>query len=112
MNSLFRTLEDDGYRKRIVGEPKDTVFQIIISLSIGVSAFLTFCVLRPRWPTLYAARKRQKDEADILPELPGSLFGWLPVLWGISDQQVLTSAGLDAFVVGGDASGTDGSLTG
>jgi hypothetical protein len=57
-------------------------------------------ILRPRWPTLYAARKRQKDEADILPDLPRSLFGWLPVLWGIGEDQVLASAGLDAFVVG------------
>lgn len=58
-------------------------------------------ILRPRWPGLYAARKRQKYEAVSLPELPRSLFGWMPVLWRISEEQVLASAGLDAFVVCG-----------
>jgi hypothetical protein len=48
---------------------------------------------------MYAARKRQKYQAESLPELPNSLFGWMPVLWRISEQQILASAGLDAFVV-------------
>ena len=56
-------------------------------------------ILRPRWPTLYAARKRLKDEAEFLPELPRSLFGWMVSLWKITEDQVLASAGLDAFVV-------------
>jgi hypothetical protein len=30
--------------------------------------------------------------------MPRSLFGWIPVLWRISEDQVLSSAGLDAFV--------------
>lgn len=44
MNHIFRVLEDDGYKKHIVGEPRDTVYQIIISASIGLSAFVAFCV--------------------------------------------------------------------
>ena len=55
--------------------------------------------LRPRWAGLYAARKRQKDAATSLPDLPNTLFGWMPVVWRITDQQVLASAGLDAYVV-------------
>ncbi|KAF2671282.1 DUF221-domain-containing protein [Microthyrium microscopicum] len=90
--------DDDNYRKRIIGDPKDTVFQILLSLLIGTSAFLGFCVLRPRWPSLYAARKRTRDEAEVLPDLPPSLFGWIPALWRVSEEQVLASAGLDAFV--------------
>lgn len=35
---------EDGYKKRMVGDPKDTVFQIVISAVLGVSAFLAFCV--------------------------------------------------------------------
>lgn len=35
---------DDDYRKRIVGDPKDTVLQIGISVSVGLLAFLAFCV--------------------------------------------------------------------
>ena len=55
--------------------------------------------LRPRWTSLYAARKKQKNAAAILPELPGTFFGWIPVLYRITEEEVLASAGLDAFVV-------------
>ena len=71
--------------------------QIAISLLLGTVAFLSFCVLRPRWTGLYAARKKQKNEATALPELPDSMFGWIMPLWRINDQQVLASAGLDAY---------------
>ena len=55
--------------------------------------------LRPRWTALYAARKKQKNAASRLPELPDTLFGWIPVLYRITEGEVLASAGLDAFVV-------------
>ncbi|KAF2405310.1 DUF221-domain-containing protein [Trichodelitschia bisporula] len=94
----FRTLQDDGYRKRIVGDPKDTIVQIAISGALGLGAFVAFCILRTRWPSLYAARKRQNSGAANLPDLPNSLLGWIPALWHITEEQVLASAGLDAFV--------------
>ena len=78
---------------------QDIIQQIVISVALGFSAFLTFCFLRPRWPSLYAARKKQKNAASILPELPDTFFGWIPVLYRITEDQVLASAGLDAFVV-------------
>lgn len=92
--------DDDDPLKKFMGvnNPRDTTIQIVISLVFGLSAFLAFCVLRPRWTGLYAARKRQKDEATALPELPNSLFGWILPLWRITDQQLLASAGLDAYV--------------
>jgi hypothetical protein len=77
--------------------PRDTTIQILFSLTLGVGAFLSFCILRPRWGGLYAARKRQNDETA-LPELPNSFFGWIMPLWRITDQQILASAGLDAYV--------------
>ena len=80
-----------------VNQPRERTIQIIGSLLLGVTAFLTFCVLRPRWTGLYAARKKQKNEASALPELPKSLFGWILPLWRITDQQILASAGLDAY---------------
>lgn len=55
--------------------------------------------LRPRWTGLYAARKRQKNAASSLPELPDTFLGWLPALYRITEEEVLASAGLDAFVV-------------
>ncbi|KAF9635617.1 protein of unknown function DUF221 [Lasiodiplodia theobromae] len=78
--------------------PRDITIQVILSIALGAGAFLAFCILRPRWEGLYAARKKQNDEATALPELPRSLFGWIPALWRITDQQVLASAGLDAYV--------------
>ncbi|KAJ4131439.1 hypothetical protein NW768_005625 [Fusarium equiseti] len=77
---------------------KNVEVQFVLSLAIGVSAFLLFCFLRPRWPSLYAARKRRLDHQLGLPTLPNSAFGWIPTLYRITEEQVLASAGLDAFV--------------
>ena len=100
MDGLFGLVDDgdDDYKKYIgASRPREKTIQVVASLLLGVTAFLTFCVLRPRWTGLYAARKKQKQEADALPELPTSLFGWILPLWRITDQQILASAGLDAF---------------
>jgi len=49
---------------------------------------------------LYAARKKHKNAASILPELPDTFFGWMPTLYLITEEEILASAGLDAYVVG------------
>ncbi|KJZ72278.1 hypothetical protein HIM_08319 [Hirsutella minnesotensis 3608] len=77
---------------------KDLEVQLILSLILGVSALLAFCILRPRWPGLYSARKRRLDTNVSLPALPSSFCGWIPKLYRITEEQVLASAGLDAFV--------------
>ncbi|KAL2868742.1 putative DUF221 domain protein [Aspergillus lucknowensis] len=77
---------------------RDLYTQLVISLALGIIAFLSFCLLRPKWTELYAARRRQRHAALHLPELPDSFFGWIPVLYRITEEQVLQSAGLDAFV--------------
>ncbi|KAI9158176.1 Calcium permeable stress-gated cation channel 1 [Paramyrothecium foliicola] len=77
---------------------KDMLVQLVLSLVLGVSAFVTFCILRPRWPSLYAARERRLDPSVGLPELSQSFLGWIPQLWRVTEEQVLASAGLDAFV--------------
>jgi hypothetical protein len=46
---------------------------------------------------LYHARKKQSGAASRLPELPKSLFGWIPILLRINEAEVLASAGLDAY---------------
>ncbi|KAF2015872.1 DUF221-domain-containing protein [Aaosphaeria arxii CBS 175.79] len=78
--------------------PRDAWIQICFSLSLGLIAFFTFCFLRPRWKGLYAARKKQIGRETALPDLPDSTFGWILPLWRITDEQVLASAGLDAYV--------------
>ncbi|KAG9783924.1 DUF221-domain-containing protein, partial [Aureobasidium melanogenum] len=76
---------------------RDFKVQLIISVVFGLSAFLSFCVLRPKWTSLYHARKKQSTAASRLPELPKTMFGWIPVLYKISREEVLASAGLDAY---------------
>ncbi|KAI0430227.1 hypothetical protein F5Y09DRAFT_237282 [Xylaria sp. FL1042] len=77
---------------------KDIFVQLVISFALGISAFVAFCILRPRWKTLYAARKRHSNPEIALPVLPDSFLGWIPALYKVTEEQVLASAGLDAFV--------------
>ncbi|KAI1003084.1 Calcium permeable stress-gated cation channel 1 [Podosphaera aphanis] len=71
--------------------------QPALSLALGLSAFFGFCFLRPRWKSMYAARKRQSNVASSLPELPDTFFGWIPVLYRVTEDEVLRAAGLDAY---------------
>jgi len=100
MDGFHTFADDDDPLRNLYGlnSARDTTIQIIISAALGIGAFLTFCVLRPRWAGLYAARKKTKDEATALPDLPNTLFGWIIPLWKINDQQLLASGGLDAYV--------------
>lgn len=77
---------------------EDLEVQLVLAFVLGLFAILTFCTLRPRWPSLYAARKRRLAPDVELPELTDSFFGWMPRLWRVTEEQVLAAAGLDAFV--------------
>src|SRR5271170_5774791 len=57
-------------------------------------------ILRPKWTELYHARKKQSAAAERLPELPKSFFGWILVVYSIPEEELLASAGLDAYAVG------------
>ena len=100
MDSAWTMADPDGYKNQSKNENQRAITtQAVISIALGFFAFLAFCFLRPRWTSLYAARKRQKNSAAILPDLPDTFFGWIPALYRITEDQVLSSAGLDAFVV-------------
>ncbi|WYZ42392.1 hypothetical protein EsH8_VI_000091 [Colletotrichum jinshuiense] len=88
----------DGRKAIAPNTNRDISVQLGLSLILGLSAFVAFCILRPRWPTLYAARKRRLDPNIGLPALPNTFFGWVPGLYRVTEEQVLASAGLDAFV--------------
>ncbi|TPX19129.1 uncharacterized protein E0L32_011202 [Thyridium curvatum] len=103
MDIPFELLDDDDHKRCNGSEyvqpgTKDIQVQLVISLALGISAFVIFCILRPRWKSLYAARRRQLDSTNTLPHLPDSFFGWMPALYKITEEQVLSAAGLDAFV--------------
>lgn len=100
MSNSTNATTPGGYDDLVgVNSPRATYIQIIFSTVLGSSAFLAFSILRPKWPSLYAARKQKRNQAAPLPDLPDNLFAWIPALWRISEQQVLASAGLDAYVV-------------
>lgn len=79
--------------------------QILIALVLGVAAFSLFCVLRKKYPRIYVANFNLHNQGYIhslsrrkLPRLPNSLFGWIVTVYGITEDQVLEHAGLDAVV--------------
>ncbi|KAG5938967.1 hypothetical protein E4U53_007919 [Claviceps sorghi] len=76
----------------------DIQLQLVLSLILGISAFFTFCILRPRWPALYSAHKRRLHPHVDLPALTDSFLGWIPQLYRINERQILAASGLDAFV--------------
>ena len=79
--------------------------QIAIALFLGISAFVFFCILRKRFPRIYVANFNRANRNYLhsfsrrsLPRLPSVLFGWIPIVYGINEKQVLEHAGLDAVV--------------
>jgi len=92
--------ECSGYKFTHPGSG-DILLIVCISLTLGVVSFFVFCFWRPRWKTLYSARKRRLEAAANLdlPQLPDSFFGWIPALYKVTEEQVLEQAGLDAYVV-------------
>lgn len=80
--------------------------QVLVALFLGLSAFLIFCVLRKKYPRIYVANSNRVNQnylhsqlrRNLLPLPQNSLFGWMPVVFKISEDQVLEHAGLDAVV--------------
>lgn len=71
--------------------------QLVICLWVGISSFILFCILRYRWPHIYAVRTLRKRTEAIKP-LPNKIFGWVVNVYRITDEEVLQFSGLDAFV--------------
>lgn len=99
MSSPIRDPDEVRRSSRIVST------QILVASVLGSVAFLSFCVLRARYPKIYVAnfnhlnRSHHSLSRRRLPGLPAkSLFGWIPVLFKVSEAQVLEHAGLDAVV--------------
>ncbi|CAI5757488.1 unnamed protein product [Candida verbasci] len=74
--------------------------QLVLTLISGIWLFLLFCILRYRWPHIYAVRTLRKEHqsSKFLELLPNNLFGWIKVVYRISDEEVLLCSGLDSYV--------------
>lgn len=72
--------------------------QLALCVVIGSWLFLLFCILRRKWPHMYAVRTLRKRNADTIKLLPTGLVSWVWTVWAITDDEVLEYSGLDAYV--------------
>ena len=74
--------------------------QLVITLVSGVFIFLLFCFLRYKWPNIYAVRilRQPSGNPHTLRPLPKNLFGWIKVVYKITDEEIISCAGLDTYV--------------
>lgn len=72
--------------------------QLLFCSSLGLISFCLFCVLRYRWPHIYAVRTLRKSSASPLQPLPRNYFGWISVIYKLTDEDILNFSGLDAYV--------------
>lgn len=94
-----------GYLEDLASDPPpfdpraqiQTVFKVQLGIcaALGLVISILFCVLRRKLPVIYAIRPYRNKNIRMLP---GTLFGWIPVLYDISPEEVLQVAGLDAYV--------------
>ncbi|KAK6202323.1 uncharacterized protein RJT21DRAFT_82558 [Scheffersomyces amazonensis] len=81
-------------------------YQILIASCLGLVAFISFSILRRKYPKIYVANLNNSNfnylhstSRQNLPQIPsGSLFQWIPIVFNIDEQQILDHAGLDAVV--------------
>lgn len=96
--------DDNGDRKHLRDPPASilVVTQLFIASLLGLSAVLAFSVMRCRFPNIYMARLNYLSVSNrkFMPPIINttSLFNWIPIIYKITDQEVLQFAGLDAYV--------------
>ncbi|RCK60686.1 Calcium permeable stress-gated cation channel 1 [Candida viswanathii] len=94
----------DGDKKpdpiHTVGPQRVFTTQLVLTLVSGVFIFLLFCFLRYKWPNIYAVRisRQPSGSPHILQPLPQNLFGWIKVVYKITDEEIISCAGLDTYV--------------
>ncbi|ESW97747.1 hypothetical protein KL918_003126 [Ogataea parapolymorpha] len=69
--------------------------QLYFCSILGLVIFLTFCLVRYKFPLLYSVRPYRNK---MIRRLPKSFLGWLKVLHSISGDEIIQVAGLDAYV--------------
>ncbi|KAJ2725129.1 hypothetical protein GGI07_001499 [Coemansia sp. Benny D115] len=93
----FAPPPDKDIPEQYIAHASDLLTQTVFSLLIGGSAFLAFCLLRFRWPDVYAPRARLLFAA---PARMGKTFlGWISMTLDAKDYDILYSVGLDALLV-------------
>ncbi|KAJ1666685.1 hypothetical protein EV178_002116 [Coemansia sp. RSA 1646] len=80
-----------------LSHPSDLLTQTVFAATLGGSAFLAFCLLRFRWPDVYAPRGRLLYAAPA--RVGKTLLGWITMTVHAKDYDLLYSVGLDAVLV-------------
>ncbi|KAJ1914538.1 hypothetical protein IWQ60_008773 [Tieghemiomyces parasiticus] len=70
--------------------------QLAFAAGLGAVLFVIFCLLRFRWPTVYAPRSRLRRVAPM--KLPFRFLGWLLPVINTSEMFMLQTVGLDAVM--------------
>ncbi|KAG2004616.1 membrane protein [Coprinopsis cinerea AmutBmut pab1-1] len=73
--------------------------QLIISSTIGLTAFLVFSYGRTRWPLLFAPRTKLKGFSPHEAHAHQAFFGWIMPTIRTSEFTILQIVGLDAAVL-------------
>ncbi|KAL6453427.1 CSC1 Calcium permeable stress-gated cation channel 1 [Candida maltosa Xu316] len=83
-----------------VGPQRVFTAQLVLTLTSGLLLFLLFCFLRYKWPNIYAVRilRQPANNPYILRPLPSNLFGWIKIVYKLTDDEIIMSSGLDTFV--------------
>ncbi|KAJ1722263.1 hypothetical protein LPJ53_003305 [Coemansia erecta] len=80
-----------------IAHASDLLTQTVFSLLLGGTAFLAFCLLRFRWPDVYAPRGRLLYAAPA--RVGKTLLGWIRMTLEAKDYELMYSVGLDALLV-------------
>ncbi|KAG5421167.1 hypothetical protein I9W82_000257 [Candida metapsilosis] len=81
-----------------VGPQRVFEAQLFLTITSGALLFLLFCIMRYRWPHIYAVRTLRQQAKNVLKPLPNNLFGWIKVVYKLTDDEVLSYSGLDCYV--------------
>ncbi|KAJ2743736.1 hypothetical protein GGI20_003524 [Coemansia sp. BCRC 34301] len=83
--------------REYLAHASDLLTQTVFASLIGGSAFAAFCLLRFRWPDVYAPRTRLLFAAP--SRLGKTLLGWITMTLNTCDYDILYSSGLDSLLV-------------
>ncbi|KAL7754080.1 hypothetical protein RI367_000059 [Sorochytrium milnesiophthora] len=87
--------------------------QFVLSATVGLGAFVFFSFMLPRNKPVYQPNKVYSSTISKrlsmpflnasaiprhLPDLPETMFGWVPVVWRATERQLMDSLGLDAVM--------------
>ncbi|ORY07751.1 DUF221-domain-containing protein [Basidiobolus meristosporus CBS 931.73] len=74
------------------------ITQLTITTPVFIFCVLFFCLLRNRWKEFYSPKTSWRGPQNPLPPLPRTIFSWIPALYRIKENDIMSSAGLDAVM--------------